>query len=813
MASTIYSYSLTAGRTKFPVSFEYLARRFVKVTLVGDTRLELVLNVDYRFTSKMEIETTVAWLPGDYLTLEVRRVTSATDRLVNFTDGSILRSQDLNISQIQAVHIAEEARDVSAMALINNGISWNALGLPITNVGYSDDPQHAATVGYANEQLGKALRASESLEVLPPAASRALQVLGFDSRGQPVMVSPQGGSGLSLEMALMDPLQGARKVAWKRSTIRLALDSVQGALDRTSVHLEEFSEFADKTIPSDWDWAPALQRALDTGASINIGTMKYRVSKRSSYTTPGQTVFGYGGELYSSGSGIDATVLYAEGLKKVKAVNLTLKPGSVTGGLWTSGSAVHFHNCEQITMTGNDVYGGRRGLSVSDCRGGIVHANHVHDSLVKESPSTATQFGADIGVYNSCSDIIVTHNVCARGNGQGIAVQTNGQTGHRMKNIIVGFNAVSDQDAYGILVYSDGANSAGLNPDIFEGVVLVGNAVEDITGLIPNPFDSSLSFGAGVYIQGAEGVHAATNVVKRANLNTTSALLAPAGFGVTNALNVILMGNTAEDCGKHGFFITDPLKKGKAGGEATLIGNKSRRNKEHGFFFNDFPEASLSSNTAEANIGMGFFCRDQGTTQSRVFTFSANISARNGQNGFTVANGDSIFLGNIATSNAGGGISVQKGTTIISLNTMRGNAGRGLEIAAGVVDAVSNTNTLDANKVQLYLMAPVRDLMSNIIKNTPSGGVDYAGDFGIETAITGATPNVKHGRYFVKNDATSVTSLVGQTQGQEVTIRAGVAFTLINGGQIATATGADVNVIQGRSITLRYIASAWRQSI
>lgn len=145
MASIINSYALEAGRNTFPVSFEYLARRFVKVTLVGSVRQELVLNVDYRFTSKMEIETTVNWAPGLYQTIEIKRVTSATDRLVNFTDGSILRSQDLNIAQIQAIHIAEEARAVADDAMSGaSGAAFDARGLRITNVGDPTQPTDTA---------------------------------------------------------------------------------------------------------------------------------------------------------------------------------------------------------------------------------------------------------------------------------------------------------------------------------------------------------------------------------------------------------------------------------------------------------------------------------------------------------------------------------------------------------------------------------------------------------------------------------------------------------------------------------------------
>ena len=80
--STISVYPLDGTNRKFVVPYEYLARRFVTVTLLGTDRKPLVLGTDFRFISANQIETTQAW--GDtqgYANIEVRRETSATQRL------------------------------------------------------------------------------------------------------------------------------------------------------------------------------------------------------------------------------------------------------------------------------------------------------------------------------------------------------------------------------------------------------------------------------------------------------------------------------------------------------------------------------------------------------------------------------------------------------------------------------------------------------------------------------------------------------------------------------------------------------------
>lgn len=282
MASTIFTYNLEAGRTKFPVNFEYLARRFVKITLVGATRRELVLNVDYRFTSKMEIETTVVWLPGQYVSLEVRRVTSATDRLVNFTDGSILRSQDLNISQIQAIHIAEEGRAASDVSLINNGSSWDAYGLPIKNVGYPVDKGDAATVGFVGDELARTIRAGRGVNLNEIPADRANRVLGFDAEGQPTVLIPSSGSAAEILIDLKTggvAGKGGDMVAAKRTALHKALKTSADAFNVSRVSVWETAHLAigytEGGDMNTWDWAPAINAASELALFMKAGVVEF----------------------------------------------------------------------------------------------------------------------------------------------------------------------------------------------------------------------------------------------------------------------------------------------------------------------------------------------------------------------------------------------------------------------------------------------------------------------------------------------------------------------------------------------------------
>ena len=136
MITTVQTYDLDGVTTEYPIHFDYLARKFVIVTLIGQDRKVLKLNEDYRFAEKRKLSLTRAWGVADgYDLIEIRRITSATDRLVDFSDGSILRAIDLNISAIQALHVAEEARDLTADTIaINNDGDLDARGKRIVNV-------------------------------------------------------------------------------------------------------------------------------------------------------------------------------------------------------------------------------------------------------------------------------------------------------------------------------------------------------------------------------------------------------------------------------------------------------------------------------------------------------------------------------------------------------------------------------------------------------------------------------------------------------------------------------------------------------
>lgn len=157
MASTIAFYTGDGATTDFTVPFDYLAKKFVRVSLgvtilkggdYGDT------SKDYYFLDKTKVRLKVPPASGEVLT--IRRYTSATDRVVSFKDASVLKATDLDVSSVQTIHIAEESRDIINDALIKDKEgNWDAKGNRIVNVGTPEDDSDAVTYGvYKADALG-----------------------------------------------------------------------------------------------------------------------------------------------------------------------------------------------------------------------------------------------------------------------------------------------------------------------------------------------------------------------------------------------------------------------------------------------------------------------------------------------------------------------------------------------------------------------------------------------------------------------------------------------------------------------------------
>lgn len=159
MANTLIVYKGDGSTTDFAVPFDYLRKSFVKVLLDSVTELKggssTDTSADYYFVDATTIRLRKI-VPTTTQTITIRRYTSVKDRVASFRDGSVLYSKDLDTAQVQAFHIAEEARDVINDALIvDRENNWDAKNKRIVNVGTPVADNDAMTYGiYKADALG-----------------------------------------------------------------------------------------------------------------------------------------------------------------------------------------------------------------------------------------------------------------------------------------------------------------------------------------------------------------------------------------------------------------------------------------------------------------------------------------------------------------------------------------------------------------------------------------------------------------------------------------------------------------------------------
>ena len=219
MASTIAFYTGDGATTDFTVPFDYLAKKFVRVSLgvtilkggdYGDT------SKDYYFLDKTTVRLKVPPQAGEELT--IRRYTSTTDRVVSFKDASVLKATDLDVSSVQTIHIAEEARDIINDALIKDKEgNWDAKGNRIVNVGdpigdtdavsfkvYKDDAMGANQAKLKAEAARDAAKVSETNAKASEVNAKEFEVTAKASAGTAVSAAKHADAVMAENQAIIE---------------------------------------------------------------------------------------------------------------------------------------------------------------------------------------------------------------------------------------------------------------------------------------------------------------------------------------------------------------------------------------------------------------------------------------------------------------------------------------------------------------------------------------------------------------------------------------------------------------------------------
>lgn len=126
------TYQKSEAATLFDIPFDYLTKRFIRVYVENSLK---VYGIDYDFLDKTRIRFLADAIPAK-TRVKLSRETDASALLVSWKDASVLRATDLALSQLQLLHIAEEARVTAQSAMGTDYLfNWDALGRRLKNLG------------------------------------------------------------------------------------------------------------------------------------------------------------------------------------------------------------------------------------------------------------------------------------------------------------------------------------------------------------------------------------------------------------------------------------------------------------------------------------------------------------------------------------------------------------------------------------------------------------------------------------------------------------------------------------------------------
>ena len=144
MAFSYHNYQPTNNTTDtFSIPFTFTAQSEISVTVDG------VAQTGLTFPSSSSVQLTSPVASGSLV--QVRRTTSLASRAIDFVSGSVLTEEDLDDSNIQVFHAAQEAIDTAGDSItLTPANRWDAGGSIINNVGTPTSNTDAATKAYAD---------------------------------------------------------------------------------------------------------------------------------------------------------------------------------------------------------------------------------------------------------------------------------------------------------------------------------------------------------------------------------------------------------------------------------------------------------------------------------------------------------------------------------------------------------------------------------------------------------------------------------------------------------------------------------------
>ena len=202
----------------------------------------------------------------------------------------------------------------------------------------------------------------------------------------------------------------------------------------------------------------------------------------------------------------------------------------------------------------------------------VISGNSFFDAA--PNPLFSAPSSSDIFLASRDNNCSILNNICKSNGGYAIEIRTFKNGDHNDNHLVSG-NTIDGYNSYGILTYRNAQVKVDVPNQSVSNITIIGNHVTNISGMRPsdNKKPETLIFGAGIYVQGAEGCNILNNRLSNTCLNNNSELLAPGAIGIANAGAVRVAGNTISDSKRFGIYVNDVLSYGDALGYVNIDSN------------------------------------------------------------------------------------------------------------------------------------------------------------------------------------------------------------------------------------------------
>jgi hypothetical protein len=188
MAYSYVQYVGNSSTVTFSVPFPYISKEHVEVRINNVLK---TVGTDYTWTSSSAI--TFVTAPGTGLTVDIRRKSSPSARLVDFQDGSTLTQDILDADSNQNFFLAQEATDAvdANIALATDGV-FDAKSKRIKNLADPVNAQDAVTKTWAENAMSSQL--SQATAQAATATAKAAESLASANASAASQASASGSA-------------------------------------------------------------------------------------------------------------------------------------------------------------------------------------------------------------------------------------------------------------------------------------------------------------------------------------------------------------------------------------------------------------------------------------------------------------------------------------------------------------------------------------------------------------------------------------------------------------------------------------------